>query len=187
MYYRLNRLLYDEPSFTPIRLDNFSQTDILWGQGLWHGDPVKVPLMADLSAKGGQVMPDFDTGSPPIVSQRMVEELTRAGVDNLQLFDIEVTDPRSGVVRKDYKAMNVVGAVSCADLDASEYRSARVPRVNFTKLVLDDSRTMGLPMFRLAESLKYILISKPVRDALVSIPLVGVRISALDDPDTYVG
>ena len=132
-------------------------------------------------------MPDFDVGRLPLVSNRLAEILRKAGVDNLQLFDTEITDPLTGVVYSDYKAMNIIGAVSCANLDASEYEPSKAPRIDFTKLVIDESRARGLCMFRLAESLKYILISQKVRDVLIRMPLIGVRISALDDPDTYVG
>ena len=187
MYYRLNRLLYEEPQFVPIRLEDVTATDVLWGQGMLYTGTVPRPLRASLSADCGNVMPDLDLGKPPIISQRLADALAKAGVDNLQLFEIEISDPRNRAVYRDHLAMNVIGAVSCADLEASEYRSRDIPRVNFTKLVIDEQRAAGLHLFRLAESLKYILISQQVRDALVSMPLVGVRISSLDEPDAYVG
>lgn len=187
MYYRINRLLYEESQFVPIRLENVTETDVLWGQGILHPGPVPTPLTATLSRDGGSVMPDLDLGRPPMISRRLARVLKMAGVDNLQLFDLRVSDPDRGVVYEDYMAVNIVGAVSCADLDASQYRRGDAPRINFTKLVIDERRARGLHMFRLAESLKFVLVSQCVRDAIVSIPLVGVRISSLDEPEAYVG
>lgn len=187
MFYRINRLLYEESEFVPIRLEDVTDTDVLWGHGEFYSDPILAPLKAVLSTKGGNVMPDFDVGRLPLVSNRLAEALRKTGVDNFQLFDTEITDPRTGVVYRDYKAINIIGAVSCADLDASEYEPSKAPRIDFTKLVIDESRAKGFHMFRLAESLRYILISQKVRDVLVSMPLIGMRISDLDDPDAYVG
>lgn len=103
---------------------------------------------------------DFYEGKT-LMSKRLVEALRSAGVDNLQAFPAEIVDNTSGKIYRDHVVFNIVGMVSCADDSTSE--STPLADVKFYhKLVIDPERTVGLKMFRLAESRMDIIVSEEV-------------------------
>ncbi|WAM28602.1 hypothetical protein [Myxococcus sp. NMCA1] len=57
--------------------------------------------------------------------------------------------------------------------------------MKFTKLRVDESRTLGLPLFRLAEDSLVILVSEAVKQAVEAAKLVGVRVVSLEEPSAY--
>lgn len=100
-----------------------------------------------------------------LMSTRLVQTLTHAGVDNLQLFPARITDPNTGTVYDDYFAVNVIGLVECADMDQSEH----MPLADlhfFLELVIEPEKTLGLPLFRLAESPIDIIVHERVAQAI---------------------
>lgn len=100
-----------------------------------------------------------------LMSARLVQTLTSAGLDNLQLFPARITDPNTGAVYDDYFAVNVIGLVECADMDKSEH----MPLADlffFLELVIKPEKTLGLPLFRLAESPIDILVHEHVAQAI---------------------
>ena len=83
----------------------------------------------------------------------LISALKEAGVDNLQLFPAVLRDARKRTDHKDYSAVNIVGAVSC--VDSSRSRKAAVSDSEmidafFDSLVIDESKTGGALLFRLA-------------------------------------
>jgi hypothetical protein len=87
-------------------------------------------------------------------------------VDNLQLYQARLRGPESQRVFDDFYVVNVVGAVSCADLSKSEYEpppGRPTISVAFEKLVIDESKTRGALLFRLAESLSTIIVHEGVK------------------------
>src|SRR5207245_9670689 len=90
------------------------------------------------------------------MTARLVRAVRDAGTDNVQAFEAVIRDPRTGRVATNYKVVNVVGVVSCADLGLSKYASSDGPPivdVSFDSLVIDDKRTGGQPIGRLTEAL----------------------------------
>jgi hypothetical protein len=118
-----------------------------------------------------QIMPEILSGSMPIMRDDLIAALKEAGVDNLQLFDVTITDPDNGQVYTHYKAVNIVGCIKAADLPKSEYTqhgNGPLIDVDFDKLVIDDKKPRGTLMFRLAESVNVIMLHKSVRDHLLT-------------------
>jgi hypothetical protein len=100
-----------------------------------------------------------------VMHTRLIETLRSTGVDNLQTFPAEVLDTASGAISREHQVVNIIGLVSCADLDAS--RSRPLGDVNFfDQVVLDPSRTSGALMFRLAESPIEVIVHEKVADAI---------------------
>ena len=101
-----------------------------------------------------------------IMSGRLLRALEESGVDNLQAFRAVLLGPESGRALDDYYIVIVVGAVSCADLGRSEYDPPPGPptiSVAFERLVIDEARTGGALLFRLAESVSTILVHEKVK------------------------
>lgn len=92
------------------------------------------------------------------------------GINNLDKYPVSITDPDNGIVYTNYKAVNIIGAVSAADMNKSRYElKDSIPLVNvaFDELVLKENEIQDLLIFRLAESLTTILVHESVRDCLL--------------------
>lgn len=115
---------------------------------------------------------------PMLMSNRLVDALKSVGVDNLQLFDAEIHDVKSGGVNRDYQVVNVLGRVSAADLGASKSRPVANLRF-FETLVIDPARAPEHLMFRLAESLTDIIITERVAKRIEEGRFADVVVTAL--------
>lgn len=107
------------------------------------------------------------------------QEMRDAGVDDVDQYlrdigyqDIgEWIDPKPGAVFTNYKAVNVLGLVAAANMAKSEatvHGGIPLIDVDFDSLVIDESKTLGIKMFRLAESTNAILVHESLRDALLA-------------------
>jgi hypothetical protein len=187
MYYRMNMDVdyFEKQGIEIVTLDETPDTDVPWSMGIRYPGPVEEPIQCYLDPRSGPIMPDLII-ELPLLSQRLIEVLKKAGVRNLDLYDAEVIDRERGKTHKNYKAANIIGRVSCADLEKSKYLPGhKPPLMKFEKLFIDESRTMGQPLFRLAEDTLFILVSEQVKQALESANLIGVRVVSLDDPSAY--
>jgi hypothetical protein len=125
---------------------------------------------------GGMPKAMYDEEAVPVMRDDVVDALRRAGVDNLQLFEAVLREPKSGKEHTAYKAFNVIGLVACAEPAASELMgtsSSDVGDVDFHGLVIDDSKTHGLLLFRLAEAVSAIVVHRKVREAIEGAGIPG--------------
>lgn len=79
-------------------------------------------------------------------------------------------DPNAGKIITNYKAVNILGLVSAADMQksiATVHDGIPLIDVDFDELVIDEQKTKGIKLFRLAESTNAILIHESLRDALI--------------------
>jgi hypothetical protein len=148
-----------------------------WRDGQPIEDPVPQPLVYTLDADypGTPKAMYYEEGIP-IVREDVIETLRRAGVDNLQYFDALLRDPRDGTEFKDYRAYNIVGLVACADMEASELMGtsdSTMGDVDFQSLVIDEKKTGGLLLFRLAEKVSAIVVHEKVKDAIEAAGIPG--------------
>ncbi len=108
---------------------------------------------------------DFYTTSP-LMSDGLAKTMLEAGVKNLQFFPVLIQDHERGeLVKKSYKFFNVVGLISCADLEASLYSSVGGTYF-FHDLVIDAAKTNGELLFRLAEAPSEIIVAEKVAEAI---------------------
>jgi hypothetical protein len=101
-----------------------------------------------------------------IVSERLLRAIQEIGVDNLQPYRARLIGPESRRVFEGYFLVNVVGAISCADLTLSEYIAPPgrpTISVAFETLVIDEARAGGMLLFRLAESLSTVLVHEKLK------------------------
>lgn len=69
-----------------------------------------------------------------------------------------------------WKAVNILGLVAAADMQksiATVHDGIPLIDVDFDELVIDEKKTKGIKMFRLAESTNAILVHESLRDALI--------------------
>lgn len=186
MYYQMDwKIDYAALGIQMVSLTETPAPEVAWTMGVRCPHPVKEPIQCYLDSDSGEVMPDLIPSSP-LFSRRLIDVLKGAGVRNLDIYDVELIDRERGKTYTNYKAVNVVGRVSCADLERSEYVPGyKPPLMEFDRLVVDESRAMGLPLFRLAEAVQFLLVAGPVKQAIDSAGLLGVRVISLEDPSAY--
>ena len=127
------------------------------------------PLNPD-SADDGPYIPEYFVGTIPLFRNDLIESMQRGGVDNLDLYNTEILDPDSGEQLTDHKAVNIIGLVAAADMDASDatvHPGGPVIDVDFDGLVVDEAKAGGLLLFRLAESTNGILVHEKLKEHLV--------------------
>jgi hypothetical protein len=110
---------------------------------------------------------------PELMSERLIDTLRGAGVDNLQLFDAVIVNSKTGEEIHGYKVVNILGLVSAADPSASKSRPLAHVRF-FETLVIDEARARGQLMFRLAESLTDIVVAEKVAKRVMDGKFVDV-------------
>jgi hypothetical protein len=124
---------------------------------------VPEPLIYTLEPGEGHLLPMYTEGEP-LMRQDLVDALEAAGVDNLELYRAIVRDPVTGKEWHDYRAFNVLGLVAAAFENPG--------------LGIDESRTMGLFLFRLAEAPTIIVVHKRVMEAVLRRAIPGIEFDA---------
>jgi hypothetical protein len=115
----------------------------------------------------GEMLPMYE-GSILVMRDDLIRTLQEVGVDNLQLFPALIRDEENNKEYKDYKAVNIVGIVSSANMEESTLMDpddeSDMINVDFDSLVIDESKTLGVLLFRLAESVSAIVVHRRVRE-----------------------
>ena len=125
---------------------------INWSLGRQFEKPIPNPFEVVLDAESSGLMMPMFKRKVLLFSDDMLKALASAGVDNLELYPALLTDPTSGKKWTNYKAVNIIGLVACADMDKSEWEApsgSAIIDVDFDSLAIDESKTRGLLMFRL--------------------------------------
>jgi len=164
-----------------------------WISGRRIDVPVPQPLQFTIEPDEGEedqeepgILLELYQYSAVLMSERLLNALREAGVDNLQSFDAVIQEPRTGAVTKGYKLVNVIGVVAATDMSKSQYAPPQGPPiidVSFDSLVIDERRARGQLLFRLAESLGAIIVHQRVKDHLLA---RGFDMLTFRDPAKYV-
>jgi hypothetical protein len=165
-------------------IDVTPATEVPWTMGVpWAaGLTIPDPLEFNLDENAGSRLPDAFLVTIPLFSPRMLGALASAGVDNFTQHNAVLIDPRTGKRDATYRAVNVLGVISCADLAKSKFDPTFAPpSMLFHHLVIDEARAHGQSFFRLAEEPSYLLANDRVAKALRAANLAGVRVISLDD------
>ena len=154
-----------------------------WLDGARFKEPPSRTLQFPLDASAGTQMPDFLQADIPLFSARLLNRFHAEGVDNLDAYPAILVDPKSGRQWHDYFAVNIIGIVSCADMDQSEYvdhTGKSQASVAFSKLVIDGRRTCDLLCFRLFENFSSILVHQNVVSKIAVTDFAGLRFELLE-------
>jgi len=150
-------------------IGNVLNTSVSWETGHRFAEPPPTPIQVELNPDyPGMMMPMFNAGIL-LLSDAMLAALVAAGVDNLDVYDAVIRDPATGATHTEYKAANVIGAISAADLGQSRYRAlsgSPIIDTEFDSLVIDETKVQGPLLFRLAECVTAIVVDEKVKSAL---------------------
>ena len=151
--------------------------------------PFKIKMFAGEESGYDQYDPDFEGEYiQPSIEERLkdyyslsslmtpalIHALREVGVDNLQVFPVEIEDAFTGeVLNFKYTLVNIVGLVSCANLETSESEPFG-SGYYFHKIKIDEEKVKGLSMFRLAESHLEIIVDEKVAKIINSEKFSGI-------------
>ncbi|NVB42846.1 hypothetical protein G6O69_33810 [Pseudenhygromyxa sp. WMMC2535] len=172
VYYRIKDYSYEgREDLSLVKRASF--VHIPWLLGIPWTATVTAPITVDLSKDmGGDIIPDLFLTGLPLLSPKVLAILESLGIDNFDLYDADITT-RTGEHITDYKAFYLIGALACMDEGNSNFRKLHPGRISVWDLVIDESRTMGMPMFRLAEDPLWLLISEEVKEAFEAADVLG--------------
>jgi hypothetical protein len=154
------------------------------------------PLTLRKRAGDGGTFVDYMGASPSclVVSNRFLEALRSAGVDNVDYYPAQLIDEASGKTTAGHHVANVVGLVACVDREKSVYTlmgggPTDVIRRNgvleFKALHLDYSKVQGAKLFRLFEKTTVIVVHESVKDAIEKAGLRGIRLVPAEGLDAF--
>ena len=169
-------------------LDDGSQSGFMdWLSGSKFNAEMPESLVFGLSPDFGGDLTDFFPPAIPLMSERMLKALAQAGVENIDTYPAKLLD-RSGVpISEKFFAVNLIGRIACADLEASEcqYDDPNDPvGVDFDSLVIDEVRAGGALFFRLHEAANGIVVHDNVRRMLEPLKLRGI---VFVRPEEWIG
>jgi hypothetical protein len=137
-----------------------------WMTGQMLGTTPPVPMVFELNPNYPGLLKAMYKNKYPLVREDLLRCWQEAGVDNLQLFPAILRDTVKGVDHTNYFAFNVIGVVSCADMGQSRMMGttdSTMIDADFQALVIDEAKTGGALMFRLAESVNALVVHERVR------------------------
>jgi hypothetical protein len=157
---------------------------VQWVLGQRFSVPIPTPL--EITLDPGLMMPMFYKGIL-LWSDALIAAVREEAVDNFDTYDAVLLDPSTGKRYTDYKAVNIIGLVAAADLSKSKYSAPSgrpVIDTDFDSVVIDESKTYDLPLFRLAECVTAIVIHENVRKRIES---RGIRYLDFVSPEKWIG
>lgn len=167
MYYLIETDYFVKPTAyrTSSLTTEFKFKPSRWITGHLMSEPTQ-PIKVEFWKNGGNGLAEILLDSIPLFSKELVEALQSIGIDNLQVFPVTAVEREGVSINQKYYAVNVIGCIKCADMDRSEYTDITgqgLLAVNFRKLVIDEEKTYGQYMFRLAESVASIIVHEKVK------------------------
>lgn len=134
-----------------------------WMSGSSFENPPPEPIVLKLRGTDEEdwVLGDLWLTPITVMSKRLLEALRNAGVNNLETYSVELRDPASVQVHKDFVAFNLIGLAPSADIVAR-----------------------GTKLSRMAESVNGILIHDSVCDAIED---AGIDTLTFYHPEDWTG
>ena len=176
MYYLFGGRSWASNPARLIQASSIKKHGLWWDDGTSFDAPPQSPVTAklkpyddrnpDMSAEVSEVY----KVKVPLFRDDLVVALKTAGIDNLELYDAEITDPDSGQVYTNYKAVNIIGLVAKTDIDKSDaivHDGISLVDISVDKRIIDKDKTHDMLLFRMAENNGAILIHESVRDHLI--------------------
>ena len=143
--------------------------------------PVEIPQPLIYEIEGddeGVLWPYYDATGAPLMSLELVNAFSKAGVESLDMYDAIVREVRTGREHR-YKAVNIIGLVSGADMARSEYRPLvwvrATPATSGLKSWCWMKKLAGHLMCRLAENVGIVLVHRRVVDLVNAAKIPGAQ------------
>jgi hypothetical protein len=155
-----------------------------WYSGERFRHALPVPFQIQLDPEGGDYVTDFFPPSIPLMSVHMLQALAHAGVDNIDTYDVVLLGRHGEQLRESFAAINIIGRVACADLEASDCtpdNPGNPLAFDFESLVIDEKRTADASFFRLHEAPNGIVVHDSIKRRIEPLALRGIHFVAPED------
>lgn len=158
MYYKMEPVFRDDT----ITIDQISHWDYSLTLGELQPKDMPEPIEYHVDTEiGGTYLPATFL-SEPVFSNDFIKKIVACGVDNIQIYKVNIVNPDTNQSIEGYQAVNIIGAISCADMDASESERLIDDQYIFRKLVINPLKTRGTYIFRVAECTQIILMHEDI-------------------------
>lgn len=137
-----------------------------------NGEPFKGELICDLDDEEQTgILPTFFMSPALIGTKQFYQDLLDAGIDNIEVHPVVIRDKVNHRIINDYVLLNVIGRVSCAVMDQSDYERLNdeaaednpYESMNFINDLVIDSRKVGdRDLFLVHEDTNCILVSERI-------------------------
>lgn len=127
-----------------------------------------IAMYWDPADEAGPSLPLYKAGIP-MMKRAVYTTLCSAGVDNIDIYDVEVRSHSSDDVDRSFVAFNIIGTVSAANMASSKIVHDGSPpliAVPFDGVVIDPLAALDLPVFRLAENVTAIVVHDQIKQLL---------------------
>lgn len=160
--------------------------DLSWMSGQRFTEPPRLPVNVSIEMGEGGVLPEFTDVPLPLMTRRLAAIFEKAGVSNIDYYETEIRNFETGEIYHDLLAFNLIGIISAANLNNSQYSTPDgvLISVDFDSLVIDENKTRGALMFRLAESVNGIVVHESVKNAIEA---AGIDTLTFIPPEEWVG
>lgn len=158
-----------------------------WNAGEQLDSVPELPIRARVVTDRQTMLAELWDTPLPVMTKRLHETLVAAGVTNLDVYPVILTDSRSGEEITDYVAFNIVGAIAAADMQATRFAPGSTERMisaDIDSLTIDPAKTRGALLFRLAEAVNAIVVHEKVKAAVEA---AGIDTLTFMSPEDWVG
>lgn len=161
-FFRLMPVLTDDT----MTIDLKSHEDFSFTMGLRFDKNFKPPVKFKVSNKSGiKTWPTLFLPEP-VFHLKFLEHLRQAGVSNIDDYPLSFSGIKNNKKQEThYRAVNIIGNVSCADLKRSKFEEFD-GMYFFDNLIIDEKKAKGKMFFRVAEGAEYIVLSKTLVERL---------------------
>ncbi|TQV76399.1 hypothetical protein FLL45_00070 [Aliikangiella marina] len=155
-----------------------------WIQGKAMTNPSdEGPLILDLALESGDYRGDIIDGFLTLYSDELKDALEKFGIDNVKFYPVRLRDQDTNETEGGYWLANILGLLDCVDLNKSKVKPWTTGiGYDFLSMVIDESKTNGLKIFRLKDDPTKVIISEEVKAHLESSDcLYGVELTLTED------
>jgi hypothetical protein len=134
--------------------------------------PKPIELTWNKENEEGQRVHYYSAAPVVLMTLTLIDALNQSGADNLDTYPVVIRSMSGHKDCLDYAAVNVIGAIAAADMDASEYDDENeffdgMYTVDFDSIVIDEKKAQGALLFSLAESISTVVIHETVANFLI--------------------
>ncbi len=176
--------------FSPEEADHaqysYEDDELSWMTGRRFDLPPQQPLIITIELGENGVTPELTDVPIPLMTKRLAKCLEGAGVSNIDYYQAEIQNVETGETSTDLFAFNLIGCVSAVDLAGSKFTApdGSLISVDFDSVKINESKTRGALMFRLAESVNAIVVHESVKNAIEA---AGIDTLTFIPPEEWVG
>ena len=160
--------------------------ELSWISGKKFSQDPNEPIEVELEGGPEDVIVPMYYMGVLLLRDDVISALNQSGVDNCDYYSAKIKNPNTGNSLSNYKAVNIIGAVSAANMGQSNHTTHGKPviDVDFDSLTIDETKTKNLKLFRLAECITGIVIHESVKEKILEHGIKGLDFV---EPENWIG